>query len=147
MVSALQHAANLMLVFRESARAYFSSHHTFIGLPTDEAGSAQVFAGQHKLNTCSKCYDLLLSTSVHARRTTPGDAAALHNIRVCVSRVPHPNTVCVLRQSLSGETSRWAYAGMYHGRLLQLLLEVRGGSILRSHMPEEALERWSPVQV
>ena len=38
--SALQHAANLMLVFRESARAYFSSHHTFIGLPTDEAWKA-----------------------------------------------------------------------------------------------------------
>ena len=115
--------------------------------PTDEEGKRSSICRTAQTQHVQQMLRPSSLDSVHARRTTPGDAAALHNIRVCVSRVPHPNTVCVLRQSLSGETSRWAYAGMYHGRLLQLLLEVRGGSILRSHMPEEALERWSPVQV
>lgn len=110
-------------------------------------GGAQVFAEQRESISCSKCHHLFLSASVHAERTTPGDAAALRNIRVCVSRVPHSGAVRVLRQPFGGETPRWAYAGMYHGRLFQLLLKVRGGSILRPHMPEEALERWSPVQV
>jgi len=37
---ALNHASNLMSVFRKSAGAYFSRNHTFTGVPTDKAWEA-----------------------------------------------------------------------------------------------------------